>query len=270
MLAEGMCLYQGPISGLIPFLTSNGYACPSYHNPADYVMEIASGDHGEAYFRLVTAMEIRRSMMVDQPSSIVILSNEDETKESSQKSKSEKSKKDTFKLVIEIPKDVEDKEQMPSTSVSLSDIFAKRQRKHRFPTSPWVQFWVLLKRTFLSMIRDQTLTHLRIMSHFVVGGLIGMIYFGIGNDGDKIHSNMACIFFIILFTMFTSMMPTLLTCKSKEFSIPLRFLNSLSFFSVPVEMGVFIREHLNHWYSLKAYYFAKMAADFPFQVCRYC
>lgn len=36
MLAEGQCIYQGRVGGLVPYLSSFGYQCPSYHNPADY------------------------------------------------------------------------------------------------------------------------------------------------------------------------------------------------------------------------------------------
>lgn len=85
--------------------------------------------------------------------------------------------------------------------------------KGGFPTSVVLQFWILLKRAFLTIIRDQQLTHLRLLAHVIVGAIIGMIYYDIGNEASKVMSNAGCIFFTTLFTMFTAMMPTILTCK---------------------------------------------------------
>lgn len=111
----------------------------------------------------------------------------------------------------------------PGPTTSLLDstesvIVTKKDAHHKnhingFPTSSWTQFWILLKRTFLTIVRDQTLTHMRLVSHVVVGAIIGMIYYGIGNDASKIMSNTGCLFFTTLFTMFTAMMPTILTCE---------------------------------------------------------
>jgi hypothetical protein len=56
----------------------------------------------------------------------------------------------------------------------------KIHHENGFPTSSMTQFWVLLKRAFLTIIRDQTLTQMRLVSHVVVGAIIGMIYYKIG------------------------------------------------------------------------------------------
>lgn len=47
VLARGECLFHGTTSQMIPYLESIKLPCPMYHNPADYVIELACGEYGE-------------------------------------------------------------------------------------------------------------------------------------------------------------------------------------------------------------------------------
>lgn len=87
--------------------------------------------------------------------------------------------------------------------------------KSGFPTSGLLQFWILLKRTISITLRDKTLTRMRLVAHIIIGILLGLIYYDIGNNAAKVTSNAGCLFFTTMFTMFTAMMPTILTCMSK-------------------------------------------------------
>uniref|UniRef100_W8AYV5 ATP-binding cassette sub-family G member 1 n=1 Tax=Ceratitis capitata TaxID=7213 RepID=W8AYV5_CERCA len=327
MLAEGQCMYEGRVRGLVPFLSSLGYNCPSYHNPADYVLEVASGEYGESVQKLVAAVKsgeckkysqkdygltslttdgvrgISNDIVKgDNSNSTTSANNATLTATTTLTMEDEKcNKADQFATQAEgnmLNQPILETQQSQQSDCSVINMnvpasnngtsnsgsglpyscsFSSKSgqvvntaaekaaaagcttslldshesvvtlpNSSGFPTSGWTQFWILLKRSFVTIMRDRMLTHMRLASHIIVGAIIGMIYYDVGNEASKVMSNAGCIFFTTLFTMFTAMMPTILT--------------------FPTEMSVFVREHLNYWYSLKAFYFAKTMADLPFQI----
>ncbi|XP_038214452.1 dnaJ homolog subfamily C member 10-like [Zerene cesonia] len=58
ILAEGMCIYDGPSDNTVPYLSTMGFNCPVFHNPADYILEIANGEYGN-FNELLAARCIR-------------------------------------------------------------------------------------------------------------------------------------------------------------------------------------------------------------------
>lgn len=56
-LSDGQCVYQGSTKQLVPFLSTLSLECPSYHNPASYVIEVACGEHGDHTRKLMNAIE---------------------------------------------------------------------------------------------------------------------------------------------------------------------------------------------------------------------
>ncbi|KAL4229505.1 ATP-binding cassette sub- G member 4 [Mactra antiquata] len=262
MLANGDCVYKGAVSHLLPYLTSMSLECPPYNNPADYAMEVASGECGEENVKLL--VQSVKSGNLDK----FLTSRTNNSNRSSNSSiasisggsdlvhtdDNENTKLLSPNNATYIPADIFIKDDVDKNSNSsesdydstLTEDLNSDQECHTFNTSCLTQFRILFVRTFMSIMRDATLTRLRLISHLTVGVLIGLLYLGIGNEATKVFNNAGCLFFCILFLMFSALMPTVLT--------------------FPMEMTVCVREHLNYWYSLKAYYLAKTMADLPFQI----
>lgn len=199
--------------------------CPTYHNPADYVTEVASGDYGEDSLQKLVAEQRARSLEHDTNNSA------------------------------------------SSADSGAISVIKSKQRRHTFPV--FLHTWLLLSRTFLTILREPFLTSLRLILHIIVGITVAALYgVDIGKEAgcikvpdirnfnqarieqmkqeSLISENVAFLFFSMLFILFSSMMPTALT--------------------FPVEMSVFLRERTNGWYSAGSYFVAKTLADAPFQV----
>ena len=84
---------------------------------------------------------------------------------------------------------------------------------NQYPTTFLNQLLVLIKRSFLIISRDMTLTASRILTHFSIALILGILYFGIGKDASNLTNNFNFLFFTVMFLMLTAMNCVITTCK---------------------------------------------------------
>uniref|UniRef100_U5EUI7 Putative the eye pigment transporter n=1 Tax=Corethrella appendiculata TaxID=1370023 RepID=U5EUI7_9DIPT len=174
VLAQGECLYQGSPNRLVQYLQSIDIPCPMYHNPADFVIELASAEYGE-----------------DKIQSMVLnMSNGECTDWFSDKSKVLKLEQ----LRIKYP---------------IAKIENGSGNFHA--TSQFHQLKVLLRRGYIRSKRDTTLTHLRIASNVIVAVMLGLLFIKAGNEGSRVLDNYNLLFAILIHHKMSTMMLTILT-----------------------------------------------------------
>lgn len=205
VLSQGRCLYQGGTQNMLPFFEDVKSPCPKFHNPADYVIELACAEFGQDKIDLMV--------------------------ETSQNGQNLKYFEDSGKLL--------------STKFTESAIL-EDDNDNLHATSKLNQLRVLLRRGYIKVKRDQTLTYLRIGVNFLTALMLGTLYYNAGVDGSKVLDNYNLLFSILMHHTFSTMMLTILT--------------------FPTEMSILIKEHFNRWYSLKMYYLSVTLIDIPISV----
>ncbi|KAI7815562.1 ABC subfamily G member 28 [Rhyzopertha dominica] len=234
-VADGKCIYQGSIKGLIPYLAESELVCPTYHNPADYLLEVASGEYGN--YNDILVEKSANGLNLDW----------------------RKTQRNSWQM--QALEHVENMMQSGRiTPVRAAPIYFPTVKKNEpvhvtetthccdrhYPTSFCNQLVVLLRRNFLILSRDMTLTYSRIATHAAIAMFIGILYFGIGEDASNTLNNFNYLFFSIIFLQFTAF-----NCVTTTF---------------PSELPIITREHFNRWYSLKSYYLSVTFADIPIQI----
>lgn len=85
--------------------------------------------------------------------------------------------------------------------------------KTLYATSLARQWYLLMQRMILCMIRDRSLAPTRLFIHIAVACMVGILFYNIGNDAAMISNNFNYIFMSIMFTMFTAFSTMLVICK---------------------------------------------------------
>lgn len=177
-LSDGQCVYQGSTKQLVPFLATLDLECPSYHNPASYIIEVSCGEHGDHTRKLVNAIENgKRDVRTEADFEKLKVNNvkNGEAKalmtEANLKSTYEKNEKFAdnlngvsktllpVKILNDIVKGDENvairvDEKEPDNTTALLGDEGENLSPERYPTSEFHQFWVVLKRTLLFSRRD--------------------------------------------------------------------------------------------------------------------
>ncbi|KAJ0175433.1 hypothetical protein K1T71_008592 [Dendrolimus kikuchii] len=188
VLAAGQCLYQGTTKNLVPYLDTAGIPCPIYHNPADYIIELASGEYGDDKINLLSSKSENGRALY------------------------------WFDSYDQIPSMEELRKQNPLSNMREHDQMTGSGAEE---TSQSNQRSVLIKRGFLKAKRDSTMTHMRILVNILVGVMLGSLFINAGNEGSRVLENYNLLFAILMHHMMSPMMLTILTFPS-EMSVLLK------------------------------------------------
>ncbi|XP_021939664.1 ATP-binding cassette sub-family G member 1 isoform X4 [Zootermopsis nevadensis] len=207
ILRDGQCVYQGASYNMLPYLRQFGLQCPKYHNPADFMMEVVCGDYGTYHPQLIQAAE----------NNIWKKSRHIPAVEPVEEFGQNKPKECLEKTVVAI--------QTPNE---------------------YQKFCILLKSYYMQFYRDWTMSHLKVLLHILVGGLLGALFLDGGNNGSRTISNLGYLFCCVVYLSYTTMLPTII-----------RF---------PLERDILVKEEFNNWYKLRTYFMAITVSSIPIQL----
>lgn len=54
LIVDGQCMYAGTPANTVSYFARQGFQCPKYHNPADYMLDVVNGEYGNYDNQLIT------------------------------------------------------------------------------------------------------------------------------------------------------------------------------------------------------------------------
>ncbi|CAH0380979.1 unnamed protein product [Bemisia tabaci] len=270
VLAQGLCVYQGATTELVPFLASAGLHCPTHYNPADFVIEMTDGEEEDHITILAAATNNGKLScfakskpdIPDLDSSIALplpvppIHTQLPNWKPPSPAQSETSFSSTDSNCINNNNNNNNNNNKLVNGILATSILSYRKisEKHAesemhsswcvdFPTSSWSQFCTIWKRMMLQTFRNKVGLKIQFYHHLMCGLAVGIVFWNKANDGAEFFNHMKFCMGVILFHTFTQCMVPVL--------------------AFPFEVKLLKREYFNRWYSFKPYYFALSMARIP-------
>lgn len=185
MISEGMCIYNGPVDKLLHFLSTQNLHCPIYHNPADFITEIASGEYGDLNKQLAKSFTPDSSEEINE-------------------------KRLDHPVLTEYGGKIMNKKEK-----------AEEMELHKMQVNYFHQFLILVKRCFSCIIRNKVATVLRLLSYISFAVMLTVLFYDVGNSATRVISNAGLFLLCLTIALFQSAMPTVLIFPT-ELSVLLR------------------------------------------------
>ncbi|KAH8307859.1 hypothetical protein KR059_001045 [Drosophila kikkawai] len=275
-VVDGNCMYQGPVRELVPFLADQQLVCPSYHNPADYLLEVAVGEHQRDLNDLIHAANKKyyedvdryRYMSSTDMSRLVATITDNIGSKTLSKSSQELhtvalAQFSSYDYVKPAPQELalEEIKALSGTPEITNQDLNEKNQQHKQPlanvkelakpsnasssASFLMQYLLLMQRILICAKRNYFLLLARIFSHIFIGVVFGYLYMNVGNNAQSVLGNYVYLYGSTLLLVYTGKMAVVLT--------------------FPLEIDMLTREHFNRWYKLGPYFLSLISFEIPFQ-----
>ncbi|KAK7590795.1 hypothetical protein V9T40_002408 [Parthenolecanium corni] len=174
-VTSGRCLYQGPINSLVPYFSQFDLHCPPYHNPADFLIEVATGEYEADEDKLTAAASCLN--------------------------------RNTFTSAII---GTQRKNRKYNPTLSSDEIVEYNKCQPKSP-STFLQAFYLFDRNVKAIKRNKSQFTLRLVAHMVIAIIFGYLYTGVGNNANRVLANGVFLYGSNLFLVYTGQMGVVLS-----------------------------------------------------------
>ncbi|KAF5302198.1 hypothetical protein FQA39_LY10237 [Lamprigera yunnana] len=173
ILSAGQCMFHGYGPEIIPFLSQIGLTCPMHYNPADFIIEVASGEYGDEYLeKMALVMDNGRN--------------------------------------TSYCKEVDTLEEVELRNEQIAQVKSDNFSPYNYDCSIWYQFKIILRRFWIQMFRDMNHLLFKVILYAILGLIVGSFYLNMGQDGSKALFNFGFCYTCIIAFLYLPLMPVLL------------------------------------------------------------